>query len=93
VLRSLRGLERPAPFLQQLAATGIPAPVETETRGFDYENFDLAWDVLAGTTAADLAPDRRQLARDAVKALVSPHGDGRRHFRNVTQVIVGQRRL
>jgi SAM-dependent methyltransferase len=85
-------LADPTPFLQQLAEAGIIAQVETETLGFDYENFDLAWEVLAGTTAADLAPDRQQMARDAVKALMWPHGDGRRHFHNVTQFIVGQRR-
>jgi SAM-dependent methyltransferase len=86
-------LADPMPFLQQLAEAGITAHVETETLGFDYENFDLAWDVLAGTSAADLAPDRQQMAREAVKALMWPHGDGLRHFRNLTQFIVGQRRL
>ena len=85
-------LADPTPFLQQLAEAGIIAHVETETLGFDYENVDLAWDVLARTTAADLAPDRQQEARDAVKVLMWPHGDGPRHFRNVTQFIVGQRR-
>jgi SAM-dependent methyltransferase len=84
-------LADPTAFLQQLAEGGITAHVETETLGFDYENFDLAWDVLAGTTAADLAPERQQEARDAVKALMWPYGDGPRHFRNVTQFIVGQR--
>jgi SAM-dependent methyltransferase len=84
-------LADPTPFLQQLAAAGIIAHVETETLGFDYENFDLAWAVLADTTAADLAPARQQEAREAVKALMWPHGDGPRHFRNVTQFIVGQR--
>jgi SAM-dependent methyltransferase len=86
-------LADPTPFLQQLAEVGITAHVEIETLGFDYENFDLAWDVLAGTTAADLVPERQQGAREAVKALMWPHGDGPRHFRNVTQFIVGQQRL
>lgn len=63
------------------------------TLGFDYENFDLAWGVLARTTAADLAPERQQEARDAVKVLMWSHGDGLHHFQNVTQFIVGQRRL
>jgi SAM-dependent methyltransferase len=86
-------LADPTPFLQQLAAVGMTAHVETETLGFDYETFDLAWDVLAATTAADLAPERQQEARDAVKTLMWPQGDGLRHFRNVTQFIVGQQRL
>ncbi|HEY5866227.1 MAG TPA: hypothetical protein VI542_11910 [Candidatus Tectomicrobia bacterium] len=82
----------PTPFLQQLAEAGITAHVETETLGFDYETFDLAWEVLTETTAADLTPERQQEARDAVKSLMWPHGDSRRHFRNITQCIVGQRR-
>jgi SAM-dependent methyltransferase len=86
-------LADPAPFLQQLADVGMTAHVETETLGFDYEHFDLAWDVMAATTAADLAPEREQEAREAVKALMWPQGEGLRHFRNVTQFIVGQRRL
>ena len=86
-------LADPTPLLQQLADVGMTAHVETETLGCDYEHFDLAWDVLAATTAADLAPERQQEARDAVKALMWPQGDGPRHFRNVTQFIVGQRRL
>ena len=86
-------LADPTPFLHQLAAAGIMAQVETETLGFDYETFDLAWEVLAGTTAADLTPERQQEARDAVKALMWPQGDGPRHFRNVTQFIVGQQRI
>jgi SAM-dependent methyltransferase len=85
-------LADPTLFLRQLAEAGITAHVETEALGFDYANFDLAWAVLADTTAADLAPTRQQEARDAVKALMWPHGDGPRHFRNVTQFIVGQRR-
>lgn len=57
----------PTPFVQHLAEVGISAHVETETLGFDHENFVLAWDVLAGTTATDLAPERQLEARDAVK--------------------------
>jgi hypothetical protein len=85
-------LADPRPFLQHLAEAGMTAHVETETLGFDYENFELAWDVLAGTTAADLIPEQQREAKAAVMALMWPHGDGPRHFRNVTQFIVGQRR-
>ncbi|MFN2495518.1 MAG: methyltransferase domain-containing protein [Pseudonocardiaceae bacterium] len=36
------------PFLDQLADCGIQARVETEVVGFDFNDFDSAWDVLAG---------------------------------------------
>ena len=85
-------LADPAPFVAQLADAGITAQVETEQLGFDFPSFDLAWDVLAGVTAAALPPDRQQAARAAVKALMWPAGDGPRHFANLTQFILGRRR-
>jgi len=81
----------PGPFLEQLAAAGIQARVETETLGFDFDDFASAWDVLAGVTTAQLAPDRREEAKRAVQAAMYPNGDGPRHFRNVTQFIIGER--
>jgi SAM-dependent methyltransferase len=78
-------------FLRQLAAAGIRARVETETLGFEFPDFASAWDTLAGVTAAQLPPERQQEAKDAVVAAMYPSGDGPRHFRNVTQFIVGQR--
>lgn len=80
-----------SPFLMQLAAVGIEAHVEAETLGFDFDDFSSAWNVLAGVTAAQLAPEQQQQAKAAVLATLWPHGDGPRHFRNVTQFIVGQR--
>ncbi|MDO8614153.1 MAG: methyltransferase domain-containing protein [Dehalococcoidia bacterium] len=85
-------LADPAPFLAQLAEAGIDAHVETETLGFDFPDFSSAWEVLAGVTTADLSPERKEEARAAVRALMWPEGDRPRHFRNVTQFIVGQRR-
>jgi SAM-dependent methyltransferase len=82
----------PSTFVRQLAAAGIDATVEKETLGFDYDGFDSAWEVLAGVTTASLDEDRRREAKDAVKGLMWPDGDGPRHFRNVTQFIVGTRR-
>ena len=84
-------LADPKPFLGQLAAAGIRALVDTETLGFDFEDFGSAWEVLAGVTAAQLAPARRQEAKDAVFVAMYPEGDGPRHFRNVTQFIIGER--
>jgi SAM-dependent methyltransferase len=80
-----------SPFLEQLAAVGIQARVETETLGFDFQDFGSAWDVLAGVTTAQLPPERREEAKKAVLAAMYPDGDRPRHFRNVTQFIVGER--
>jgi SAM-dependent methyltransferase len=85
-------LADPSPFLAQLAQAGIQAHVETETLGFDFDDFASAWETLAGVTATQLAPERRREARAAVLAAMYPHGDGPRHFRNLTQFIVGQKR-
>lgn len=85
-------LADPTPFLAQLGEAGIEARVETETLGFDFDNFTLAWDVLAGVTTAQLPPESQQEAKAAVMAAMWPKGGGPRHFRNVTQFIIGQRR-
>jgi len=82
-------LADPTGFLTQLADTGIDARVETEELGFDFRDFDSAWEVLAGVTTAELPPERRQEAKEAVQAVMWPHGRGPRHFRNVTQFLVG----
>jgi hypothetical protein len=47
---------------------------------------------LAGVTTASLEPERREEAKRAVQAAMWPEGKGPRHFRNVTQFIVGNRR-
>lgn len=85
-------LADPAPFLAQLAEVGIDARVETETLGFDFDDFGSAWDALASVTTAQLTEERRQEAKDAVLAAMWPEGDGPRHFSNDTQFIVGERR-
>lgn len=83
-------LADPTPFLQQLAAVGIEARVEQEVLGFDFESFAAAWEALAGVTTAHLPLERRHEAQEAVKAAMYAHGDGRRHFRNTTQFILGR---
>lgn len=82
-------LADPSSFLRQLADVGIAARVERETLGFDFETFSAAWNVLAGVTTAHLPPERQQEAKAEVMATMYPHGDGPRHFRNVTQFILG----
>jgi SAM-dependent methyltransferase len=84
-------LADPTPFLRQLADAGLEAYVETEIVGFDFDDFISAWRVLAGVTTAQLSLERQQEAQAAVLAVMWPQGDGPRHFRNVTQLIVGQR--
>lgn len=83
-------LADPTGFLAQLSDAGIHAHVETEELGFDFDDFDLAWEVLAGVTTAQLAPERRQEAKAAVQAVMWPRGHGPRHFRNVTQFLLGR---
>ncbi len=85
-------LAEPSGFLRQLDAAGIQARVETATLGFDFPDFASAWDALAGVTTAQLPPERQQEAKDAVRLAMYPKGDGPRHFRNVTQFIVGRAR-
>ena len=85
-------LADPAPLVNQLAEAGIDASVETESLGFDFDDFSSAWEVLAGVTTATLGQERREEAKAAVQAVMWPDGDGPRHFRNVTQFIVGRRR-
>jgi SAM-dependent methyltransferase len=83
-------LADPAAFLEQLTRVGINARAEAEELAFTFDRFELAWEVLAGVTTAQLAPERQQEAKEAVQAVMWPHGDGSRPFRNTTQFIVGQ---
>jgi precorrin-6B methylase 2 len=79
------------PFVDQLAQAGIDSHVETEVVSFGFDDFESAWDVLAGVTTAQLSPERREEARAAVRNLMWPDGDGPRTFSNKTQFIIGTR--
>jgi ubiquinone/menaquinone biosynthesis C-methylase UbiE len=83
-------LADPGEFLHQLSQAGIRAEVERQQFEFDFEDFDSAWEVLAGVTTAQLAPERRQEAKNAVRARMWPHSSSPRHFRNMTQFIIGR---
>jgi SAM-dependent methyltransferase len=85
-------LADPAPFLAQLEAAGMDTRVETQVLAFEFPDFASAWDALAGVTTAQLPEERRQEAKNAVKAAMYPNGDGSRRFRNLTQFILGRRR-
>ncbi len=84
-------LADPTPFLAHLADAGIDVRVETDVLGFDFPDFESAWEALASVTTAALSLERQQEAKAAVRALMWPEGDGPRHFRNTTQFIVGER--
>jgi SAM-dependent methyltransferase len=84
-------LADPSGFLAELEGAGISASAESETTGFAFEDFSSAWDVLAGVTTAQLPLERQNEAKAAVRAKMWPKGDGPRHFRNLTQFIVGAR--
>jgi len=83
-------LADPSVFVAQLARAGIEADVQTEVHGFDFADFESAWNVLAGVTAAQLGPERQEEAKAAVRNVMWPDGEGRRRFRNTTQFIVGR---
>jgi SAM-dependent methyltransferase len=84
-------LADPSPFLEQLANAGIEAHVETQVHTFDFPDFQSAWTALAGVTTAHLSTDRQRAAQDAVRRNLYPEGDGPRRFRNLTQLLIGER--
>lgn len=83
-------LADPKAFLTQLEAAGIQAWVETDVVEFDFDGFASAWDTLARVTTSGLEPERQREAKAAVLAMMWPHGDGPRRFRNGVQFVVGR---
>lgn len=81
----------PTPFLAQLRAAGISAEVDTETTTFTFDDFEQAWDVLAGVTTAQLEPGRREQAKQAVRDAMWHDAAASRVFENSTHFIVGER--
>ena len=79
----------PTLFVKQLAEAGLTAKVETQDLGFVFDTFAFAWEVLAGVTTAKLDPGRIEEAKEAVRQLIWQKPNEPRHFRNVTQFIVG----
>jgi SAM-dependent methyltransferase len=84
-------LADPKPFLAQLEEAGIHASVQTDVVEFEFDSFASAWDILARVTTSELEPEKQLEAKAAVLAMMWPHGDGPRRFRNRTQFIVGRR--
>jgi len=83
-------LADPDTFLGQLSQAGIEARVERQQFGFDFDDFESAWDVLAGVTTARLAPEVQEEAKRAVRDVMWKRSDQPLHFRNMTQFIVGR---
>lgn len=79
-----------AAFLNQLSQAGIRARVDRQQLGFDFDDFESAWEVLAGVTTAQLAPERREEAKVAIRALMWPQAGSPRHFSNMTQFTIGR---
>jgi SAM-dependent methyltransferase len=78
-------------FVNQLSDAGIRSRVETECLGFEFDDFETAWNVLAGVTTAKLDQSTKEQAKRAVRDLMWPEADGPRYFDNTTQFIVGAR--
>ena len=77
-------------FVSQLLRAGIKPQIESEQLGFEFNDFESAWEVLAGVTTAKLPPDVQEQAKNTVRDLMWKDGDGPRYFRNTTQFIFGR---
>jgi len=77
-------------FIGQLSVSGIQARVEGQMLSFEFDDFESAWDVLAGVTTASLAPDVLEQAKNAVRNLMWNDVAGPRSFQNKTQFIIGR---
>lgn len=84
-------LADPAPFVKQLGDAGVRTNVDTEVTGFDFADFESAWDALASVAAANLSGEQEREARAALHAAMWPNGDGPRHFSNLTHFICGEK--
>ncbi len=80
----------PSDFEGLLSKSGIRSQVETERLGFEFSDFESAWDVLAGVTTAKLTPEVQEQAKNAVRDLMWNDGERSRYFQNTTQFIVGR---
>jgi ubiquinone/menaquinone biosynthesis C-methylase UbiE len=77
------------PFLGQLREAGIFGNLESEVLEFHFDDFEQAWEVLAGVTTAHLDAERRAEAKLAVQQAMWPDPSLGRRFANRTQYLVG----
>ena len=78
-------------FLEALSLSGLKASVETDVVEFDFDDFEEAWQIFAGVTAANIPAARQDEAKAAVQAAMWPEPHQPRSFRNLVQYIVGSR--
>jgi len=82
-------LSDPFEFLAQLKEAGIDASVQSEITEFEFPDFELAWDVLAGVTTADLDSGTVAEAKAAVRDAMWTDPAQPRRFSNLTKFISG----
>jgi ubiquinone/menaquinone biosynthesis C-methylase UbiE len=75
------------PFLAQLKSAGLNASSEAENTTFQFQNFDEAWDTLAGVTTAALETDVQEQAKTAVREAMWADANAPREFHNATQFV------
>jgi hypothetical protein len=85
-----KGLAWQSGVWDKMSLSGIQAQVEGQLLNFEFDDFDSAWDVLAGVTTASLAPDVQEQAKNAVRDLMRNDVTGPRSFQNKTQFITGR---
>ncbi len=81
----------PQQFLKQLEAAGLRASCETKVTGFQFVNFEEAWDALAGVTTAQLEHFVREQAKTAVRSAMWPDAQSPKEFHNATHYIVASK--
>jgi len=84
-------LADPTPFVHQLSKAGLKVEVETKVTGFEFSDFDSAWNALAAVTTAALDPAIQEEAKTAIREIMWSGGDGPREFRNATHFIIADK--
>jgi len=85
-------LADPLSFQAQLLDAGIDTDVEIEETGFEFDDFDSAWETVVAFALRHAEPARIEAAKRAVQDAMWPGGEGSRYFRNTAHFIVGRKR-
>jgi len=78
----------PSPFLAELTDAGLTSRSEKEFPRFEFDDFESAWEALAGVTTASLDADVRSQAKTAVQDKMWAAPDSPRSFRNATHYLL-----
>ena len=76
-------------FVDQLSGNGLKIAVKKEIFEFEFPDLESAWNVLAGVTSANLSPEIRKRAIEAVRSEMWQDPREPRVFRNLTQFVIG----